>query len=225
MKYICQRVKVFAMITSFWLFWYIIHRPLTRRYRMTINGAMQITRLRQKVNLEFPFLNKRFSMLNWTDFHRFTLTYIHVQMLISQKSYRLKNISFYNTEAHCSKSSFFVQKFNFDFPRKIVELFWVKTRENVVVLDFLAVDNFDFTRKIVKKIWVKNSWKCRGFVKIEFLDINLTFRIVCEANEARYICFKNETFLEGFSNTMGSLKSKRKLIINVTLVTKEFCQQ
>ena len=45
--------------------------------------------------------------------------------------------------AHCSKSSFFVQKFNFDFPRK--------TRENVVVLDFLAVDNFDFTRKIVKK--------------------------------------------------------------------------
>ena len=28
-----------------------------------------------------------------------------------------------------------------------------KTRENVVVLDFVAVDNFDFTRKIVKKIW------------------------------------------------------------------------
>ena len=45
----------------------------------------------------------------------------------------------------------FVQKFNFDFLRKIVELFWVKTRENTEVLDFLAVDNFDFTRKIVKK--------------------------------------------------------------------------
>ena len=53
--------------------------------------------------------------------------------------------------SHCSKSSFFVQKFNFDFLRKIVELFWVKTRENAAVLDFLAVDNFDFTRKIVKK--------------------------------------------------------------------------
>ena len=26
-----------------------------------------------------------------------------------------------------------------------------KTRENVVFLDFLAIDNFDFTRKIVKK--------------------------------------------------------------------------
>ena len=53
--------------------------------------------------------------------------------------------------SHCSKSSFFAQKFNFDYPKKIVELFWVKTRENAAVLDFLAVDNFDFTRKIVKK--------------------------------------------------------------------------
>ena len=48
---------------------------------------------------------------------------------------------------HCSKSSFFVQKFNFDFPEKIVDFFGQKTRENVVVLDFFAVDNFDFTRK------------------------------------------------------------------------------
>ena len=39
-----------------------------------------------------------------------------------------------------------------NFPRKIVELFWVKTRENAAVLDFLALDNFDFTRKNVKKI-------------------------------------------------------------------------
>ena len=28
--------------------------------------------------------------------------------------------------------------------------------EDVVVLDFLAVDNFDFMRKIVKKFWMKN---------------------------------------------------------------------
>ena len=58
---------------------------------------------------------------------------------------------------HCSKSLFFVQKFNFDFPTKIVELFWVKTLENAAVLEFLAVDNFDFTRKLSKKNWVKNS--------------------------------------------------------------------
>ena len=40
---------------------------------------------------------------------------------------------------------------------EIVDFFggW-KTREIVVVLDFLAFDNFDFTRKIVKK---KFGWK------------------------------------------------------------------
>ena len=70
---------------------------------------------------------------------------------------------------HCSKSSFFVQKFNFDFPRKWWIFLGWKTRKNVVVLDSLAVDNFDFTRKIVKKIWLKNLWKCWGFVsKLNF---------------------------------------------------------
>ena len=45
---------------------------------------------------------------------------------------------------------------NFDFTRKKLRFFLGwKTRENVGVLDFLAIDNFDFTRKIVKKIWVK----------------------------------------------------------------------
>ena len=39
-----------------------------------------------------------------------------------------------------------------------------------MVLDFLAVDNYNFTRKFVEKM---------GFIKIEFLDKNLTFRIVC----------------------------------------------
>ena len=64
---------------------------------------------------------------------------------------------------HCSKSSFFVQKFDFDFPRKLLIFFGWKTRENVVVLDFLAVDNFDFTRKIVKKIF---GWKTRENVGV-----------------------------------------------------------
>ena len=57
----------------------------------------------------------------------------------------------------------FVQKFDFDFPRKIVELFWVKTRENAAVLDFLAVDNFDFMRKIVKKKLGEKLVKMLGF--------------------------------------------------------------
>ena len=64
-----------------------------------------------------------------------------------------------------------------------------KTRGNVVVLDFLAVDNFDFTRKIVKKIWVKNSWECLGFVKIEFSDKNLAFRIVWKCTQINLVTF------------------------------------
>ena len=71
--------------------------------------------------------------------------------------------------SHCKKSSFFVQKLNFDFRGKIVELFWVKTRENAAVLVFSAVDNFDFTRKIVKK---KFGRKTRAnVVDLGFLDV------------------------------------------------------
>ena len=68
------------------------------------------------------------------------------------------------------------QKFNEKAGEKLSKKIGWKTRENAGDLYYSAVDNFDFTRKIVKKNWVKNSWKC--FVKIEFLDKNLTFRIV-----------------------------------------------
>ena len=45
-----------------------------------------------------------------------------------------------------------------------------------MVLDFLAVDNFDFTRKIAKKKLGEKLVKMLGFfVKIEFLNRNLTF--------------------------------------------------
>ena len=56
---------------------------------------------------------------------------------------------------YCSKSSFFVQKFNFGFSRKL-SIFWGgwKTRENVVVLDSLAVDKFDFTKKTRENVVV-----------------------------------------------------------------------
>ena len=42
----------------------------------------------------------------------------------------------------------------------------MKTRENVVVLAFLAVDNFDFTRKIVKKNLAEKLVKMLGFCQI-----------------------------------------------------------
>ena len=62
-----------------------------------------------------------------------------------------------------TKSSFFVHKFNFDFPIKLSIFRGWKTRENVVVLGFLAVDNFDFTRKIVKKNLGEKLVKMLGF--------------------------------------------------------------
>ena len=46
----------------------------------------------------------------------------------------------------------FCPKIQLWYPDKIVDFLGLKTREIILVLDFLAVDNFDFTRKIVKKI-------------------------------------------------------------------------
>ena len=74
------------------------------------------------------------------------------------------NLDTKNTiRTHCSKLSLFVQKFNFDFTKKLSIFCVWKTRENVVVLDFLAVDNFDFTRKIVKKNLGEKLVKMFGF--------------------------------------------------------------
>ena len=68
--------------------------------------------------------------------------------------------------SHCSKYSFFVQTFHFDFPRKLSIFFGWKTRENIVVLDFLAVDNFDYTRKITKKNLGEKLVKLNFWTKI-----------------------------------------------------------
>ena len=57
-----------------------------------------------------------------------------------------------------------------------------------MVLDILAVDNFDFTRKIVKKKLGEKLVEMLGvLVKIEFLDKNLTFRIVCYTTSALHL--------------------------------------
>ena len=78
--------------------------------------------------------------------------------------------SLLNIKGNLKNSWTFVQKINFDFPRKVVELFWVKTRENAAVLDFLAVDNFDFTRKIVKKMLGEKLVKMLGDLHFLVVD-------------------------------------------------------
>ena len=50
-----------------------------------------------------------------------------------------------------------------------------KTRENVLVLDFLAVDNFDFTRKIVKKNWMEKLWNWIFGQKFDFSNSVLAY--------------------------------------------------
>ena len=49
-----------------------------------------------------------------------------------------------------------VQNLQFVSKNSILIFFFLgrKTRENVVVLDILAVDNFDFTRLSKKKNWI-----------------------------------------------------------------------
>ena len=65
-----------------------------------------------------------------------------------------------------------------------------------MVLDFLAVDNFDFTRKIVKKILGEK------LVKIELLNKNLTFGIVCK--EIFFAAKRNELLSKSYEQTFLS---------------------
>ena len=92
---------------------------------------------------------------------------------------RKKNQQFNYCPSHCSKSSFFVQKINFDFPLKL-SIFWVKNSWKCCGFGLFSCWQLWFHEKnCQKKNWAKNSWKCSGFVKIELLVKNLTFRIVC----------------------------------------------
>ena len=61
---------------------------------------------------------------------------------------------------NCSKSSFFVKKFNFDCPRKIVELFLVKMLR---FWTFLAVTTLISREKLSKTFWVEKLVKMLWF--------------------------------------------------------------
>ena len=106
----------------------------------------------------------------------------------------------FSLRIHTVPNFHFCPKFNLDFPLKLSIFLGEKLVENVVVLDLLADDNFDFTRKIVKKNLGENSLKCWVFVKIELLDKNLTFRVVCNicvyAHYLNYSSHSNPDFLE-----------------------------
>ena len=120
----------------------------------------------------------------------------------------------------------FCPKMNFDFPRKLSIFLGWKTRENVVILDFLAVDNFDFTRKIVKK---KIGWKfvkmlgfCQYWIfgqKFDFLNsVNYYLLAVCGTDDCAmsFHCRQNSKCaisrisleFSSFWATLGSVQAK-----------------
>ena len=70
-------------------------------------------------------------------------------------------------------------------PRKLSIFFWLKDSWKCCGFGFFSCwQLWCHEKNCQTNDWVKNSWKCWGFVKIEFLDKNLTFRIVwkCELN-------------------------------------------
>ena len=94
----------------------------------------------------------------------------HFHWLVREKYFHY----FLNTLRTLFEIFIFCPKIQIWFAKKIVSFFFFgwKTREFVLVLDFLAVYNFDFTRKIVKKkIGVKNSWKCCGLGLFSFWQL------------------------------------------------------
>ena len=69
---------------------------------------------------------------------------------------------------HTVRNLYLCPKIQLWFSVKIFRFFGWKTCENVVILDFLAVDNFDFTRKKKKKKFgeklVKMLWFCQNWI-------------------------------------------------------------
>ena len=55
---------------------------------------------------------------------------------------------------------------------------------------------------------MKTSWKCWGFVKIEFLDKNLTFRIVCRETHIKLTYFESSWGVETIGRDYAYPKHK-----------------
>ena len=90
----------------------------------------------KNVNFAFKILNCRGIPSKYTDVHCKYRIYLNEKDTKTIKVNLTSNPDFNSTElfkfhpatrqvylTHCSKSSFFVQKFNFDFPRKL-SIFW-----------------------------------------------------------------------------------------------------
>ena len=98
--------------------------------------------------------NPDFSTLGWSTFFKIHFLPCHLKIVQKMSKGKLGE--------HTVRNLHFLSKNSTLISRENCWFFGWKARENVVVLDILAVDNFDFTWKIVKKSFGKNSWKCWG---------------------------------------------------------------
>ena len=119
--------------------------------------------------------------------------------------YQQEDVTDASSLTHCSKSSFFVQKFNFDFPKKLLIFLGEKLVKMLWLSTVKLLTTLISREKLSRKFCVKNLWKYCGFGlfscwqfwlheknykkkfgwktrEIEFLDKNLTFQIVCLGN-------------------------------------------
>ena len=94
-----------------------------------------------------------------------------------------------------------------------------KTRENVVVLDFLAVENFDFTRKIVKKNLGEKFLKMLGFCQNWIFGQKFDFSN--SVWKALYTS-RSHTFLNPFSSSMISVMNYLSLNHCLIFPTTEY---
>ena len=109
-----------------------------------IGGISLLELFTQKVYV-VPFIIARYGMFGQQ------LCGINVVFFDLQTIFDKANSTVDPSKHTLSEIFIFCPKIQLWFPKKIIDFLGWKTRENVVVLDFLAVDNFDFTRKIVKK--------------------------------------------------------------------------
>ena len=98
---------------------------------------------------------------NFVRFRAFFFLLLRATKIILYFNLKKKSLwhCFRNLLSFLSKTSTLISR------EKLSNCFGWKTRENVVVLDFLALDNFDFTRKIVDFL----GWKTQEnflFVKL-----------------------------------------------------------
>ena len=77
--------------------------------------------------------------------------------------YQQEDVTDASSLTHCSKSSFFVQKFNFDFPKKLLIFLGEKLVKMLWLSTVKLLTTLISREKLSRKFCLKNSWKILWF--------------------------------------------------------------